>query len=65
MASRPSRVGRSKTRPDSSMPAARPPLERAVTMRERVLGPGHPHSVATRRALAELAAEGDDASTIT
>jgi tetratricopeptide (TPR) repeat protein len=37
--------------------AARPLFERAVDIRERVLGPEHPDTVATRRALAELAAE--------
>ena len=39
--------------------AARPLLERALAIRERVLGPDHPDTVATRSALAELAAEGD------
>jgi tetratricopeptide (TPR) repeat protein len=38
--------------------AARPLFERALAIRERVLGPDHPDTVATRRALAELAAEG-------
>jgi tetratricopeptide (TPR) repeat protein len=35
--------------------AARPLFERALAIRERVLGPDHPDTVATRRALAELA----------
>jgi hypothetical protein len=39
--------------------AARPLFERALAIRERVLGPDHPDTVATRRALAELAAEAD------
>ena len=39
--------------------AARPLFERALAIRERVLGPDHPDTVATRRALAELAGEGD------
>jgi hypothetical protein len=39
--------------------AARPLFERALAIREHVLGPDHPDTVATRRALAELAAEGD------
>jgi tetratricopeptide (TPR) repeat protein/DNA-binding XRE family transcriptional regulator len=39
--------------------AARPLVERALAIRERVLGSDHPDTVATRRALAELAAEGD------
>ena len=38
--------------------AARPLFERALAIRERVLGPDHPDTVATRRALAELSAEG-------
>jgi hypothetical protein len=38
--------------------AARPVLEGALAIRERFLGPDHPDTVATRRALAELAAEG-------
>jgi Tetratricopeptide repeat len=41
--------------------AARPLFERALDIRERVLGPEHPDTVATRRALQELAAEGDGA----
>jgi hypothetical protein len=41
--------------------AARPLFERALAIRERVLGPDHPDTVATRRALEELAAEGDGA----
>jgi tetratricopeptide (TPR) repeat protein len=41
--------------------AARPLFERALAIRERVLGPEHPDTVATRSALAELAAEGDGA----
>jgi len=41
--------------------AARPLFERALAIRERVLGPEHPDTVATRRALEELAAEGDGA----
>jgi Tetratricopeptide repeat len=41
-------------------PAAVHPLfERALAIRERVLGPDHPDTVTTRRALAELAAEDD------
>jgi len=39
--------------------AARPLLERALAIRERVLGPDHADTVATRRALTELAAEGE------
>jgi tetratricopeptide (TPR) repeat protein len=39
--------------------AARPLFERALAIRERVLVPDHPYTVATKRALAELAAEGD------
>ena len=39
--------------------AARPLFERALAIRERALGPDHPDTVATRRALEELAAEGD------
>jgi len=38
--------------------AARPLFERALAIRERVLGLDHPDTVATRTALAELAAEG-------
>jgi Tetratricopeptide repeat len=34
--------------------AARPLFERALAIRERVLGSDHPDTVATRRALAEL-----------
>jgi tetratricopeptide (TPR) repeat protein/transcriptional regulator with XRE-family HTH domain len=34
-------------------------FERALAIRERVLGPDHPDTVETKRALAELAAEGD------
>jgi hypothetical protein len=34
--------------------AARSLFERALAIRERVLGPDHPDTVATRRALAEL-----------
>jgi tetratricopeptide (TPR) repeat protein len=41
--------------------AARPLFERALAIREHVLGPDHPDTVATRRALEELAAEGDGA----
>jgi hypothetical protein len=41
--------------------AARPLFERALAIRERVLGPDHPDTAATRRALEELAAEGDGA----
>ena len=49
---------------DQGVPAAaRPLLERALAIRERVLGPDHPDTVATRRALAELAGEGDGAVT--
>ena len=33
-------------------------FERALAIRDRVLGPDHPDTVATRRALAELVAEG-------
>jgi len=39
--------------------AARPLFERALAIRERVLGQNHPDTVATRRALAELAEEED------
>ena len=39
--------------------AARPLFERALAIRERVLGPDHPDTVATRRALEELAGAGD------
>jgi hypothetical protein len=39
--------------------AARPLFERALAIRERVLGPDHPDTVATRRAFAEITAEGD------
>jgi tetratricopeptide (TPR) repeat protein len=42
--------------------AARPIFERALDIRERVLGPDHRDTVATRRALEELAAEGDGAA---
>src|SRR5207253_731311 len=35
--------------------AARPLFERALAIRERVLGPDHPDTAATRRALEELA----------
>jgi hypothetical protein len=38
-------------------------LERALAIRERVLGPDHPDTVATRHALAELAAEADAPAT--
>jgi hypothetical protein len=38
-------------------------LERALAIRERVLGSDHPDTVATRRALAELAVEGDEPTT--
>ena len=41
---------------------ARPLFERALAIRERVLGPDHPDTVGTRRALAELAADGDGTS---
>jgi tetratricopeptide (TPR) repeat protein len=43
--------------------AARPLFERALAIRERVLGPDHPDTVSTRRALEELAGEGDGADT--
>ena len=39
--------------------AAKPFLGRALAIRERALGPDHPDTVSTRRALAEMAAEGD------
>jgi hypothetical protein len=43
---------------DNADPAAtRPLFERALAIRERVLGPDHPDTVATRRALVELTAE--------
>jgi hypothetical protein len=42
--------------------AARPLFERALAIRERVLGPDHPDTVATRRAVEELAAEGGGAA---
>jgi len=35
------------------------PKKRALAIRERVLGADHPDTVATRRALADLEAEGD------
>jgi tetratricopeptide (TPR) repeat protein len=38
--------------------AARPLFERALAIRDRVLGPDHPDTVATRRALEELAGAG-------
>jgi len=38
--------------------AARPLFERALAIREHVLGPDHPDTVATRRALAEMAGQG-------
>ena len=41
--------------------AARPLFERALAIREHVLGHDHPDTVATRRALEELASEGDGA----
>jgi hypothetical protein len=44
---------------------AHPLLERALAIRERVLGPDHPDTVATRRALAELAGEGDGPADVT
>ena len=37
--------------------SALPLFERALAIRERVLGPHHPDTVATRRALEELGAE--------
>jgi hypothetical protein len=44
---------------DQGDPAAAGPLfERALAIRERVLGPDHPDTIATRRALAELDAPG-------
>jgi hypothetical protein len=43
--------------------AARLLFERALAIRERVLGPDHPDTVATRRALAELAVEGGATAT--
>jgi hypothetical protein len=46
-------------RDQSDPTAARPLFVRALAIRERVLGPDHPDTVATRRALAELAAGGD------
>ena len=46
---------------DLGDPAARHLFERALAIRERVLGQNHPDTVATRRALAELAAEGEGA----
>jgi Tetratricopeptide repeat len=48
---------------EGRLEAAPPLFERALAIRERVLGPDHPDTVATRRALAELAAEGDGAGT--
>ena len=50
-------------RDQGDLAAARPLFERALAIRERVYGPDHPDTVATRRALAELAAEGDGAAT--
>jgi Tetratricopeptide repeat len=45
---------------DQRDPAAAHPLfGRALAIRKRVLGPNHPDTVATRRDLEELAAEGD------
>ena len=52
-------------RQQAELATARPLLERALDILVRVLGPDHPDTVATRRALAELAAEANDASTIT
>ncbi len=41
------------------MALARPLFERTLATRERVLRPDFPYTVATRHALAELAAEAD------
>jgi tetratricopeptide (TPR) repeat protein/transcriptional regulator with XRE-family HTH domain len=46
-------------RAEGDSAAARPLFERALAIREHALGPDHPDTVATRRAVAELAEEGD------
>jgi len=50
-------------RDQGDLAAARPLFERALAIRVRVLGPDHADTAATRRALEELAAGGDDAGT--
>lgn len=41
-------------RDQGDLVAARPHLERALAIREKVLGPGHPDTAASRRALESL-----------